>query len=217
MKYILSVFFALFVVFGLTRQSQAVRVEVLDPNPNLCGSDPIASGCVIFDPSQPLTIDLTPQACVFAGVQGLDPSGNYGCAILLNLAWPPKDITSLNVTFSGLDGLDVGCENGGSLGIFKVAECGAVGGGAEGFSFYDGSFGFGEIAIIYEDGINPCPANPKGEGNACTLFQGGVATTNADPLSFVPEPDSLLLLSTGAMMAGLYMARRHRLFASLRN
>ncbi len=223
MKAILSVFFALAVVFGITRQAQAVHIDILDPNPNLCGANPVASGCIIFDPSQPITIDLTPQACVFAGVES--GIGDYGCAILLNLAWPPQDITSLNMTFSGLGGLDVGCETGGLPGfpgIFSSAECGPLGGGQQGFSFFDGSFGPGQIAIIFEDGINPCPATPgispkdtTGE-NTCTLFQGGMGTTNADPLSFVPEPDSLLLLATGTMMAGLYMARRHRLFASIR-
>lgn len=213
MKAILSVFFALAVVFGITRQAQAVHIDILDPNPNLCGANPVASGCIIFDPSQPITIDLTPQACVFAGVES--GIGDYGCAILLNLAWPPQDITSLNMTFSGLGGLDVGCETGGLPGfpgIFSTAECGPLGGGLEGFSFFDGSFGPGQIAIIFEDGINPCPEKV----GACTLFQGGTGTTNADPLSFVPEPDSLLLLATGTMMAGLYMATRHRLFAFLR-
>lgn len=212
MKYILSVFFALAVVFGLTSQAHAVNVNLFDPNPNLCGSNPVASGCIIIDPSQPLTIDLTPQTCVLAqsALPSLPTSGDYGCAILWNLSIPPVDITSVNLTFSGLGGLDVGCETGGLGSIFTSSECGPLGGGAEGFSFSGGSFGPGQIAIIYEDGINPCP------DGVCTLFQGGTGGVNDPALDFVPEPDSLLLLATGAMMAGLYMAGRHRLFASMR-
>jgi hypothetical protein len=209
MKYLLSILFVLAVFFGCASSAQAqnFRVQVLDPLPNLCGANPIASGCIVFDPSSPINIDLTPQACTFAGVAGLPSSGDYGCAILLNLSIPPQDITSLNMTFGGLDSLTFDCLTGG-LGIFSNANCGPLGGGVDGFSFFNGSFGPGQIAIIYEDGINPCP---DGE---CTLFQGGTGTLNDPPLVIpTPEPNSLLLLATGGLMAGLYLAKRQRLFA----
>jgi hypothetical protein len=51
----------------------------------------------------------------------------------------------------------------------------------------------GGALIVFEQGENPAD------------FQGGSGTVG---VGVAPEPDSLLLFSTGVMMAGLYMSRR---------
>jgi hypothetical protein len=63
-------------------------------------------------------------------------------------------------------------------------------------TFSGGSIATGHNLIILEEGVDP------------TLFMGSAV---ANP---VPEPDSLLLLSTGAMMmaTGLFMKRRRFAF-----
>jgi hypothetical protein len=52
-------------------------------------------------------------------------------------------------------------------------------------------------AVIYEYGVTP------------DFFTGPLSISVTE----TPEPDSLLLLSTGAMMMGLYLAKRRNLFA----
>jgi len=56
-----------------------------------------------------------------------------------------------------------------------------------------------------------------GIGAAFIIFESGAPPTDLGTgqgqLGAAPEPDSLLLLSTGVMMSGLYLAKRQRLFA----
>lgn len=177
------------------------HVQVLDPN--ICVSNP--SACIILDTSAPINIDLTAGTCVLAGVPNLPSGSDFGCAVLLNLTIPPQDITSLNLTFSGLGGLTFECDTTGigAVGsIFSQSSCGASGPDTDTFSFFGGSFPFFSEAVIYENGVDP------------DLFMDGSGTINQAPFVPTPEPDSLLLLSTGAMMmAGGLFAKRQRRFA----
>ena len=149
---------------------------------------------------------LDALACQIAGVPSLpsDPS-TYGCAILFNFTLPPQTITSLNLTFSGLDGLTFECDTKGITGsIFTQSSCGSLGAGTDAFSFYNGSFPFFSEAVIYETGVDP------------DLFKDGSASVNQPPItvfaSEVPEPSSMLLLSTGVTMAGAYLTKQRRRF-----
>jgi len=206
MKYLLRVLFILALFCGVTSHARAdnFHMQVLDPN--ICFTDP--SVCLIFNNSEPITISLNAETCKLAGVPDLPAGSDYGCAVLFNLTG--EDITSLNITFSGLEGLTFDCETSVPGSIFADNSCGSSGGGVDTFSFYGGVLApftlcdpsSGE-AIIYENGVSP------------DLFQGGTADVNEPPILFTPEPDSLLLLSTGAMMmtAGLFVKRQRRLFA----
>jgi hypothetical protein len=208
MKHLLRVFFILAVFCGFVSSAKGAgvdfHVQVLDPN--VCVLN--ASVCGVFDSTAPIDVGLTALACQIAGVPNLpsDP-GTYGCAILFNLVVPPQDITSLNLTFSGLSGLTFECDttgDGGVASIFSKSSCGQSGPGTDTFSFYDGSFPFLGEAVIYENGVDP------------SLFVDGKATVDDPPFVPTPEPNSLLLLSTGVMMVGLYFAKQRRVFAFAR-
>jgi hypothetical protein len=209
MKYFVRVLFILALFCGVATHARAQRgvdfhVQVLDPN--VCISDP--SICVVLDTSASLNVSLDALACQIAGVPNLPSTpGTYGCAILFNLVLPPQDITSLNLTFSGLTGLTFECDttgDGGVGSIFSSSSCGQSGPDSDTFSFFDGSLPFLGEAVIYENGVDP------------SNFVGGTAAVNQPPFVPTPEPASLLLLSTGAMMAGLYFVKQRRQFAFTR-
>jgi hypothetical protein len=206
MKYLFRVLFvaALFFGFSSHAKAQNFHVQVLDPNICFAGNEV----CLVLDPSAPISVSLSAAVCQFAGVPGLPSNPNtYGCAVLLDLD-PFEPITELSLTFSGLDGLTFACDTtgiggpGGVASVFGNASCGQSGPGTDTFSFFDGALTFGDEAIIYENGVDP------------NLFKGGTGSVNVAPfVSSVPEPDSLLLLSTGVAMTGLYFAGRRRAFA----
>ncbi len=199
MNYLLRVLFILALFFAVTSHARAdnFHMQVLDPN--ICITDP--SVCLIFDNSEPITISLNAETCKLAGVPDLPAGSDYGCAVLFNLT--SEDITSLNLTFSGLGGLTFDCETTVPGSIFADNSCGSSGGGIDTFSFYGGVLPPLGEAVIYESGVSP------------DLFQDGMADVNEPPILFTPEPDSLLLLSTGVMMmtTGLFVKRQRRLFA----
>ena len=208
MKHLLRVLFILALLCGVSSFARAsavdFHVQVLDPN--ICGSTPLLSGCIIINANDPINVSLKAATCQLAGIPNLPQSGDYGCAVLLNLTLPkPEDITSLNVTFSGLEGFTFDCPTSpvGNVGsIFGSSSCGSSGPGTDTFSFFDGSFSFGTEAIIYETGLSP------------DLFQNGTGDVNQPPFVPTPEPESLLLISTGVAMAGGYLPRQRRLLAS---
>jgi len=200
MKYLLRISFALALLFGFASHAHAVgvnfHVQVLDPN--ICLFD--SSVCAIIDNSEPIDVSLNSTICQLAGVPGLpsDPS-TYGCAVLFNLT--PQNITSVNLTFSGLGDLTFDCPTEVSGSIFAQSSCGSPGGGVDTFSFFDGSLSPLGEAVIYESGVSP------------SLFQDGTGAVNQPPITYTPEPDSLLLFSTGVMMFGLYLAKERILVA----
>ena len=207
MKYLLRVLFILALLCGVSSFARAsaidFHVQVLDPN--FCSSNPHASGCIIVDASAPIDISLSAATCQLAGIPNLPSGSNYGCAILFNFTLPPEDITSLNITFSGLGSLTFDCPTSpvGNVGsIFGSSSCGSSGPGTDTFSFFNGSFPFFSEAVIYETGVSP------------DLFQNGTGNVNQPPFVPTPEPESLLLISTGVAMAGGYLTRQRRLLAS---
>lgn len=205
MKYLFRVLFVLTVALfcgsvacHAQRGGTDFHVQVLDPN--VCLSDPAA--CIIFDASDPINVSLNAATCHIANVPNLPSGSDFGCAILFNFTLPPEDITSLNITFSGLGDLTFDCPTTVPGSIFSQSSCGSSGPGTDTFSFFGGSFPFLTEAVIYESGVSP------------DLFQDGTGTVNQPPFVPTPEPDSILLLSTGVMMfGGAYFAKGRRRLA----
>ncbi|NYF50438.1 hypothetical protein [Tunturiibacter gelidoferens] len=197
MKHLLRIFFVLALLCGGSSSSIArasgidFRMTVLDP-PNSCTPDDTA--CFIFNAGVPFNVSLSQSVCDQFGLgNGVTP-GTYGCFLANNAT--PGTIDSLELSFLGapLGNQPASCDSGGQNGTpsaLNVVSCTETNG------LYDLSFAGGTgIApgsdlIVFEEGADP------------TLFQGGSGV-----VGITPEPDSLMLFSTGVMMAGLYMSRR---------
>lgn len=166
------------------------HAQVLDPT-----CDSTNTECILHpvDLGTPFSVSLLAGTCGDAGVSPL-PAPPFGCFFAANLTGEP--ITSFTLDFSAIPEV-TGCDTN-ITGVtppvaFSVSSCVVDAEGGYDLTFTGGSIATGHNLIILEEGVDP------------NLFKGS-ATANP-----VPEPDSLLLLSTGAMMiaTGLFM-KRHR-------
>jgi hypothetical protein len=177
------------------------HMQVLDPN--TCTTNP--SECTIFDnPFDPgITVSFSKAVCTANNVP--NPGQPYGCFKISNQS--DLTITSLDLFIPNgkdLDGQPSTCQTNLSP-YFSTSSCNLTGGapdtpeGTYDLLFAIGPSGTGVLptgtVVLEEIGANPADFNGTG--------LVGVS----------PEPSSLLLLSTGAMMAGLFMSKRN-LFAS---
>jgi hypothetical protein len=169
------------------------HVQVLDPN--VCSTDPAL--CTIVDASATFPVAFTADTCGFAGVPGLpmDPT-TYGCLLVVNDTI--TNFTNLGMEFPGLGSLTFDCPTTTPGSIFTQSSCFSSG-GIDSF-FFSGGPGLAPTKelVIFETGVNP------------NLFHG------TGDVNETPEPDSLLLLSTGVMMAGLYLAKQRGVLAFLK-
>jgi hypothetical protein len=195
MKYFRVVCLFVLALFCGANRAQGVdfHVQVLDPN--VCSADP--SLCTIVDASSTFPVTFTAETCSFAGVPGLpmDPK-TYGCLIVVNDT--TTNFTNLGMDFPGLGSLTFDCPTTTPGSIFTESHCESSG-GIDSF-FFSGGPGLTPTKefVVYENGVDP------------SLFHGTGEVNEA------PEPDSLLLLSTGVMMAGLYLAKQRHLLAFLK-
>jgi hypothetical protein len=196
MKYLLRVLFILALFCGFTSHARAVgvdfHVQVLDPV-NICITNP--AECFIADPAAPFAVTFNSATCALANPPISVPSP-AGCLIVFNATF--ETFTSLDLTFAGLDGLTFDCPTSDPNSIFASSTC-SSNGGIDKLSFSGGDgLPPAQVMFIVENGVDP----------ALFVGTGMVGTAT-------PEPESLLLLSTGMIMmtAGVFANKRRQLFA----
>jgi hypothetical protein len=204
MKYLFRVLFilALFCGFSSVARANSFHASVLDP---ACNATLTECGVGFTDIGQTFAVDLSAAQCGSSAIQppltGLpaDPT-TYGCFLGFNDTGDA--LTSITLHFLSIPGV-TGCDNalpGINYGpAFTSSSCGVDPAGGFDLSFSGGpGVADGHSFIILQEGVDP------------TMFTG------TESVGTTPEPDSLLLLSTGTMMMGLYLAGRKRQFAFLK-
>jgi hypothetical protein len=199
MKYLRILFlFGLALFCGsVASHAQGFHATILDPTCNTADTQ-----CILHstDIGVPFSVSLDAATCGDADVTGLpSPPTPYGCFFGSNLTGGP--ITSFTLDFDAITGV-TSCdtnipESVSPAPAFGVTSCVVDSDGGYALTFSGGSIIPGNGFVILEEGVDP---------------KSFVGTATAD----TPEPDSLLLLSTGTMMMGLYLAGRTRLFAFLK-
>lgn len=204
MKYLLRVLFILALVCGFSSVARADALDfhagVADPS---CDATLSNCGIGISDVGVPFAVDLTSASCLLSNSPLTGLPTPSGCFFGTNNTG--ETITSITLDFAAIQGV-TGCDTAltgvSNPLIFTNSTCtplGTNGSGGFALSFSGGpGVGNGDPFFIVEEGVAP----------------GDFAGTAV--VASTPEPDSVLLLSTGMMMMGLYMAGRTRLFAFLK-
>jgi len=212
MKYLLRVLFVLALLCGGSGFAHAdgidFRLTNLDPpavdvcNPvNVPVGSPGNTNCTIFSGGDISPINFSQAACNGAGYGNGLTSGTYGCFVVDNESGSTIDSLELGVLIAPLI-TTPSCDAAGQTNnqgtfipsVLNVVSCGPDPNNPLEYALdFAGGAGVapGNALIVFEQGEDP------------NDFQGGSAT-----IGVTPEPDSLLLFSTGVMMAGLYMSRR---------
>jgi hypothetical protein len=195
MKHLLRILFVLALFCGVTRHAHANDFHMGATDPNQCGPGDF-SGCSIINANDTVTGFVFDMAACSNHAIDPAPAGS-SCIALFNDSG--ETITSITLTIpdSVLDGLNPVCD---TTPTFVGTTCSVVPGGIDTFVFTGipgNPFGPDDTEDFYLLGIDP------------TIFDNNATIAVAS----TPEPDSLLLLSTGVMMAGLYLAKRRNLFA----
>ncbi len=184
MKFFLRVLFIVALFCGVSSFAHADAIAFVDFHVEVLdpqGCDASAL-CTIIDPTQPIAVTFLQAACKPFSITA------DGCLVLFNDT-TATTFFNLSLTFSVPVNTNATCGTDGTN--FSSPVCGASGGIAN--FFFSGGPGLLPLHsfVISETGIPP--------GNLV-----GTASVNT------PEPESLLLFSTGAMMlaAGLLMKRQ---------
>jgi len=185
MKHLFRVLFCLALFCGVASHArgQNFHVQVLDPT-NMCSLNPAL--CTIADPTANFPVAFDTAAC--AQVPPADiPAGPFGCLVVVNDS--TVKFTTLSLGLTAPSDLNIDCPTNLPGSVFADSSC--SGSGDTYSVFFSGGAGLPSTAemIILETGVDPDSVT-------------GTAAVNT------PEPDSVLLMATGTMMAGLYLSRR---------
>ena len=193
MKHLFRALFCLALFCGVVSHAgaQNFHVQVLDPPPmNNCSSMP--SLCTIAIPNQTFDVTFGADSCGQVPIGDIPTDGTpFGCLVIINGTL--DTFTSLSMTLSGPSSTDFECPTDVAGSIFSNSDCHQVAGDDSTYSLlFSGTPGLGstDTMIVFETGLQP------------TSLSGDASVTAT------PEPDSILLMATGTMMAGLYLSRK---------
>jgi hypothetical protein len=193
MKHLLRVLFGLVLVCGVASHARAQDFHAGLADPNTCG--PVnTSACTIVDAMGSITgFQFSNAACTAPEVPAAPPTP-YCIDLFNETAFNITSVT-LSIPNSALGGLTPVCDTT----MAFTGSC-SMSGGTDIFSFL-GNFKPGTVVDLYIFATDTPNFDPT------------VIDENATITVATPEPDSLLLLFTGVMMAGLYLAKRRIHFA----